>query len=163
MEPPSEPVLFFKSTTAFQGANDDLVIPTGSEKTDWEVELGVVIGKRAKRVSKEDALNHVGGYVLHNDYSERAWQPEHQGQVKGKSADTYAPAVLYKDKHAIPDRKLRLGSLSGEMKQDGHTSNFLFDVPTVVSYISQFMTLLPGDLISTGTPAGVGLALSLNT
>ena len=161
MEPPSEPVLFFKSTTAFQGPNDDLIIPAGSEKTDWEVELGVVIGKRAKRVSKEAALDHVAGYVLHNDYSERAWQLEHQGQwVKGKSADTYAPCGPWlATKHAIPDpHKLRLWlSVDGEMKQDGHTSNFLFDVPTVVSYISQFMTLLPGDLISTGTPAGVGL------
>lgn len=160
MEPPSEPVLFFKATTAYQGPNDALVIPKGSRKTDWEVELGVVIGKRAKRVSKEDALNHVAGYVLHNDYSEREWQLEKLGQwVKGKSADTFAPCGPWiATKHDIPNpHKLRLWlSVNGEKKQDGNTGNFLFDVPTVVSYISQFMTLLPGDLISTGTPAGVG-------
>lgn len=164
MEPPSEPVLFFKSTTAYQGPNDALEIPKGSRKTDWEVELGVVIGKRAKRVSKEDALSHVAGYVLHNDYSEREWQLEKLGQwVKGKSADTFAPCGPWiATKHDIPNpHKLRLWlSVNGEKKQDGNTANFLFNVPTVVSYISQFMTLLPGDLISTGTPAGVGFGFN---
>lgn len=160
MEPPSEPVLFFKATTAYQGPNDPLVIPKGSVKTDWEVELGVVIGKRAKKVAKEDALSHVAGYVLHNDYSEREWQLEKQGQwVKGKSADTFAPCgpwIATTDEIKDPG-KLRLWlKVNGELKQDGHTKNLIFDVPTIVSYISQFMTLLPGDIISTGTPAGVG-------
>lgn len=160
MEPPSEPVLFFKASTAYQGPNDDLVIPKGSVKTDWEVELGIVIGKRAKGVSKESAFDHIAGYVLHNDYSEREWQLEKQGQwVKGKSADTFAPCGPWiSTKHDIPNpHKLRLWlTVNGELKQDGNTKNLIFDIPTVVSYISQFMTLLPGDIISTGTPAGVG-------
>ena len=160
MDAPSEPVLFFKATTAYQGPNDPLVIPEGSVKTDWEVELGVVIGKCAKRVSREYALAHVAGYVLHNDYSEREWQLEKQGQwVKGKSADTFAPCgpwIATTDEIKDPG-KLRLWlKINGELKQDGHTKNLIFDVPTIVSYISQFMTLLPGDIISTGTPAGVG-------
>lgn len=161
MEPPSEPVLFFKATTAYQGPNDDLVIPAGSRKTDWEVELAVVIGKRAKSVPTESALDYVAGYALHNDYSEREWQLEKQGQwVKGKSADTFAPCgpwIATSDEVGDP-HSLRLWlTVNGEKKQDGNTANFLFNVPTVVSYISRFMTLLPGDIISTGTPAGVGL------
>lgn len=161
MEVPKEPVLFFKATTSYQGPNDDLEIPAGSVKTDWEVELGVVIGKRAKNVSKENAFDYVAGYVLHNDYSEREWQLERGGQwVKGKSADTFGPCGPWlATKEDIPDP----GSLSlwlkvnGEAVQNGITSNLIFDVPTLVSYISNYMTLLPGDLISTGTPAGVGL------
>ncbi len=160
MDAPSEPVLFFKATTAYQGPNDPLVIPEGSVKTDWEVELGVVIGKRAKRVSREYALAHVAGYVLHNDYSEREWQLEKQGQwVKGKSADTFAPCgpwIATTDEIKDPGNLRLWLKINGELKQDGHTKNLIFDVPTIVSYISYFMTLLPGDIISTGTPAGVG-------
>ncbi len=160
MEAPSEPVLFFKATTAYQGPNDPLVIPEGSVKTDWEVELGVVIGKRAKRVSRDYAIGHVAGYVLHNDYSEREWQLEKQGQwVKGKSADTFAPCgpwIATRDEIQDPGNLRLWLKINGELKQDGHTKNLIFDVQTIVSYISQFMTLLPGDIISTGTPAGVG-------
>ena len=161
MAEPSEPVVFFKSTTALTGPNDGVVIPHGSEKTDWEVELAVVIGKTAKRVPYADALSHVAGYVLHNDYSERAWQLERGGQwVKGKSADTYAPLgpwLATADEIADP-HALRLWlTVNGEKKQDGNTANFIFNIPHVISYLSGFMTLLPGDVISTGTPAGVGL------
>jgi len=159
--PPSEPVVFMKSTTAWCGPNDELVIPKGSMKTDWEVELAVVIGKRAQYVSEESALSYVAGYALHNDYSERAWQLEGTGQwVKGKSADTFAPFGPFL---ATPDEigdvnSLRLWlSVNGEMKQDGNTSNLIFKIPKLVSYLSHYMTLLPGDVISTGTPAGVGL------
>jgi len=161
MAEPAEPVVFFKATTALTGPDDGLVIPRGSEKTDWEVELAVVIGKKAKYVSYDDALSHVAGYVLHNDYSERAWQLERGGQwVKGKSADTYAPLgpwLATSDEIADP-HALRLWlTVNGEKKQDGNTANFIFNIPHVISYLSGFMTLLPGDVISTGTPAGVGL------
>lgn len=159
--PPAEPVVFFKATTAWAGPNDDLVIPKGSLKTDWEVELAVVIGKRASYVPESQALDHVAGYALHNDYSERAWQLEGTGQwVKGKSADGYAPFGPYM---ATPDEIADVDSLrlwlrvNGVVKQDGNTSNLIFRVPHIISYLSQFMTLLPGDVISTGTPAGVGL------
>lgn len=161
MAPPVEPVVFFKATTAWCGPNDDLIIPRGSEKTDWEVELAVVIGKKAQYVSKEDALDYVAGYALHNDYSERAWQLEGTGQwVKGKSADTFAPfgPFVATQDEILDVNKLRLWlKVNGETKQDGNTSNLIFDIPHIVSYLSQFMTLLPGDVISTGTPAGVGL------
>ncbi|MGB0991158.1 MAG: fumarylacetoacetate hydrolase family protein [Akkermansiaceae bacterium] len=161
MEPPEEPVVFFKSTSAWCGPNDNLVIPKRSQKTDWEVELAVVIGKKAKYVSQDEALDYVAGYALHNDYSERAWQLEGTGQwVKGKSADTYAPFGPYMTTcDEIPDPgalKLWL-SVNGKEMQNGHTSNLIFNVPHIVSYLSQYMTLLPGDVISTGTPAGVGL------
>ena len=161
MEAPSEPVVFFKATTAWAGPNDDIVIPRDSNKTDWEVELAVVIGKRAKYVSEDEALNYVAGYGVHNDYSEREWQLERGGQwVKGKSADTYAPFGPYlatSDEVSNPnDLRLWL-NLNGEQLQDGCTSDFIFNVQQVVSYLSRFMTLLPGDVISTGTPAGVGL------
>jgi 2,4-diketo-3-deoxy-L-fuconate hydrolase len=163
MTPPTEPVLFFKSTSAWSGPNDDLVIPKGSEKTDWEVELAVVIGRRASYVAEANALDYVAGYALHNDYSERAWQLEGTGQwVKGKSADTYAPfGPFLATKDEVADvHNLRLWlKVNGETMQDGATANFIFNVPHVVSYVSQFMTLLPGDVISTGTPAGVGLGL----
>lgn len=158
---PTEPILFFKSTTAIVGPDDNLVIPKNSIKTDWEVELAIVIGKKASYVEEKDALNHIAGYVLHNDYSERAFQLERNGQwVKGKSCDTFAPIGPF---IATPDEiedvhNLRLWlKVNGVVLQDGNTSNLIFNVPFIVSYISQFMTLLPGDIISTGTPAGVGL------
>ncbi|QCX53911.1 fumarylacetoacetate hydrolase family protein [Elizabethkingia sp. JS20170427COW] len=161
MRLPEEPILFFKSTTAMVGPNDDLIIPKNSKKTDWEVELGVVIGKKASYVEPENALEHVAGYVLHNDYSEREFQVERQGQwVKGKSCDTFAPIgpfVATQDEiEDVNNLKLWL-KVNDKIVQDGNTSNLIFDIPYLVSYISQFMTLLPGDVISTGTPAGVGL------
>ncbi|MEE9361471.1 MAG: fumarylacetoacetate hydrolase family protein [Cellulophaga sp.] len=160
---PSEPVLFFKATSAIVGPNDDLIIPKGSEKTDWEVELAVVIGKKASYVSEENALDHVAGYVLHNDYSERAYQLEKEGQwVKGKSCDTFAPLgpfIATVDEIEDPNNLNLWLKLNGEKMQDSSTSDFVFNIQQVVSYISQFMTLLPGDIISTGTPFGVGLGL----
>jgi len=163
MDVPKEPVLFFKATSAIVGPNDDLIIPKNSTKTDWEVELAIVIGKKASYVSKEEALNHVAGYVLHNDYSEREFQLERSGQwVKGKSCDTFAPIgpfIVTPDEIKDP-HNLRLWlKLNGKMMQDSNTSDFIFDIPTQISHISQFMTLLPGDIISTGTPFGVGLGL----
>ena len=161
MEKPPEPVVFFKSTSAWAGPNDDIVIPKNSNKTDWEVELAVVIGKKAKYVSEADALDFVAGYAVHNDYSEREWQLEKAGQwVKGKSADTYAPFGPYvatTDEVADPNSLDLWLSLNGKKIQDSNTSDFIFNVQHVVSYLSNFMTLLPGDVISTGTPAGVGL------
>lgn len=158
---PTEPIVFFKATSAMVGPNDDLEIPKNSKKTDWEVELAIVIGKKAKYVSEDDAYEHIAGYVLHNDYSEREFQLERNGQwVKGKSADTFAPIGPF---IATPDEiedvhNLRLWlTVNGKMLQNGNTSNLIFNVPYIVSYLSQFMTLLPGDMITTGTPAGVGL------
>ena len=158
---PTEPIVFFKATSAIVGPNDDLEIPKNSVKTDWEVELAIVIGKKAKYVSEADAYQHIAGYVLHNDYSEREFQLERNGQwVKGKSADTFAPIGPF---IATPDEiedvhNLRLWlTVNGKMLQNGNTSNLIFNVPYIVSYLSQFMTLLPGDVITTGTPAGVGL------
>lgn len=160
MESPSEPVVFFKATTAWTGPNDAIVIPRASEKTDWEVELAVVIGKKAKYVSEEDALDYVAGYAVHNDYSEREWQIEKGGQwVKGKSADTFAPFGPYvatKDEIEDPNNLSLWLTLNGKKLQDSSTTDFIFNIQHVVSYLSQFMTLLPGDVISTGTPAGVG-------
>lgn len=161
MERPNEPVLFFKSTTAITGPFDPIVIPPGSTKTDWEVELAMVIGKKASYVSEAQAMDHVAGYVLHNDVSEREYQLERGGQwVKGKSCDTFAPIGPYlvtaeeiADPHAL-DLWLKV---NGELMQSSNTSDLIFNIPTLVSYISHFMTLLPGDIISTGTPAGVGL------
>lgn len=161
---PAEPILFFKATSALVGPNDDIIIPKGSEKTDWEVELGVVIGKKASYVSKEEALDHVAGYVLHNDYSERAFQIERAGQwVKGKSCDTFAPVgpfIATREEIKDPNNLHLWLKLNGEMLQDSSTSDFVFNVQEVVSYISQFMTLLPGDIISTGTPFGVGMGFN---
>lgn len=161
---PVEPIVFFKSTSALVGPNDDLVIPRNSQKTDWEVELVVVIGKKTSYVEEKDALDYVAGYCLHNDYSERAFQIERGGQwVKGKSCDTFAPLGPWlATKDEIADvNNLRLWlTVNGQKMQDGNTSNFIFNVPFVVSYLSQFMTLLPGDVISTGTPAGVGLGMN---
>lgn len=160
---PAEPILFFKATTALCGPNDEVVIPKRSEKTDWEVELAIVIGKRASYVELDDAMEYVAGYALHNDYSERAWQLERGGQwVKGKSADTFAPLGPYlvtKEEVPNPNALPLWLSVNGERLQDSNTNDMIFNVPTLVSYISQFMTLLPGDVISTGTPAGVGLGL----
>lgn len=163
MELPKEPVIFFKSTTSLVGPNDALVIPRNATKVDSEVEFAVVIGKKALYVSKEEALDYVAGFVLHNDYSERSFQLERGGQwVKGKSADTFAPLgpfVVTRDE--MPDvSHLRMWlKVNGELRQNSSTANMLFDVVTLVSYVSEFMTLLPGDVISTGTPAGVGLGM----
>ncbi len=158
---PAEPILFFKSTTALVGPNDDVIIPKNSVKTDWEVELAFVIGKKASYVSKEEAMDYVAGYCLHNDVSEREFQLERGGTWdKGKGCDTFAPIGPWlATKDEIPNpHNLRLWlKLNGKTLQDGNTDDFIFDIPTVLSYLSQFMTLLPGDIISTGTPHGVGL------
>ncbi len=161
--PPTEPVVFLKATTSLCGPNDAVIIPKNSVKTDWEVELAVVIGTRASYVSEEEAMDHVAGYCLHNDVSEREFQLERGGTWdKGKGCDTFAPMGPYLvTKDEIPDAdnlKLWL-KVNGEMVQNGNTSNFIFKVPHLVHYVSQFMTLLPGDIISTGTPAGVGLGM----
>jgi 2-keto-4-pentenoate hydratase/2-oxohepta-3-ene-1,7-dioic acid hydratase in catechol pathway len=164
MDIPEEPVLFFKASSAIVGPNDPIIIPKNSEKTDWEVELAVVIGKKASYVSEADALNHVAGYVLHNDVSERAFQLERSGQwVKGKSCDTFAPIgpfIATPDEIGDPNNLNLWLKLNGEEMQNSSTSDFIFNIQHVVSYISQFMTLLPGDIISTGTPFGVGLGLT---
>lgn len=163
MEIPKEPVIFFKSTTSLVGPNDSLVMPRGATKVDWEVELALVIGRKAVYVSREDALDFVAGYVLHNDYSERNFQLERGGQwVKGKSADTFAPLGPFL---ATPDELPDVAKLdmwlkvNGQIRQKGTTANMIFGVAELVSYVSQFMTLLPGDVISTGTPAGVALGM----
>ncbi|MFA6277773.1 MAG: fumarylacetoacetate hydrolase family protein [Pedobacter sp.] len=158
---PTEPILFFKSTTAIVGPNDDLIIPKGSKKTDWEVELAIIIGKKASYVEEADAYDYIAGYCLHNDYSEREYQLERNGQwAKGKGCDTFAPLGPYiATKDEIADvHQLNLWlTVNGKKLQDGTTANLIFNVPFIVHYISQFMTLLPGDVITTGTPAGVGL------
>jgi 2,4-didehydro-3-deoxy-L-rhamnonate hydrolase len=163
MEIPKEPVIFFKATSSLVGPNDDLVIPKNATKVDWEVELAVVMGRKATYVSRENAMDYVAGFVLHNDYSERSFQLERGGQwVKGKSADTFAPlGPFLATRDEVPDSgRLRLWlKVNGEKRQDGDTAKMIFDVPTIVSYLSEFMTLLPGDVISTGTPAGVGLGM----
>ncbi len=164
MSVPSEPVLFFKATSSIIGPNDEVMLPKGSEKSDWEVELAVVIEKKTSYVSKEEAMDYVAGYMLHNDISERAFQLEMEGQwVKGKSCDTFAPIGPYlvtKSEIADPHNLNLWLELNGEKLQNSNTSDFIFDIPHVVSYISQFMTLLPGDIISTGTPFGVGLGFN---
>jgi 2-keto-4-pentenoate hydratase/2-oxohepta-3-ene-1,7-dioic acid hydratase in catechol pathway len=160
---PTEPVVFFKSTTALCGPNDDLVIPPGAGKTDWEVELAIVIGQRASYVPEERAMEHVAGFALHNDYSEREWQLERGGQwVKGKSFDTFAPiGPFLATRDELPNpHALRLWlAVNGETYQDSSTADLIFGIPALVTYLSQFMTLLPGDVISTGTPQGVGLGM----
>lgn len=160
MDLPKEPVLFLKSTTSLAGPDDPVVIPRNSRKLDWEVELGIVIGRRASYVPKARALDHVAGYVLHNDYSEREFQFDRGGQwVKGKSADTFAPmGPVLATRDEIPDaQRLDLWlTVNGDVRQKSSTAEMVFDVPALVSYISEFMTLLPGDVISSGTPAGVG-------
>ena len=160
---PTEPVVFFKSTTALCGPDDDLIIPPESRQTDWEVELAVVIGRRAAYVTEEHALEYVAGYALHNDYSEREWQLEHGGQwVKGKSFDTFSPVgpfLATRDEIPDPHGLLLWLTVNGERLQNSSTSDLIFGVPRLVSYLSRFMTLLPGDVISTGTPQGVGLGM----
>jgi len=160
---PSEPVIFFKATTSIVGPDDALVIPRNATKVDWEVELAVVIERAATYVTPEQAGEHIAGYVLHNDYSERAFQLERGGQwVKGKSADTFAPLGPYlvtRDEMPDPGRLRMWLSVNGTMRQESTTAQMIFAVPALVSYVSQFMTLLPGDVISTGTPAGVGLGM----
>lgn len=161
MQMPAEPVVFFKATTSLAGPNDDLIIPKNSKKTDWEVELAVVIGKKTSYINEGEAADHIAGYCLHNDYSEREFQLERGGQwVKGKSCDTFAPLGPWLcTADEMPDvNDLRLWlTVNGNTMQDSSTSNLYFKVPFLVAYLSQFMTLLPGDVISTGTPAGVGL------
>ena len=160
---PEQPVLFMKATTAIMGPNDDVVIPRGSVKTDWEVELGVVIGTVAREVTVDEALNHVAGYMVVNDLSEREFQMEHGGQgVKGKSCDTFGPLgpwLVTRDE--IPDvQKLALWlDVNGERRQTGSTSTMIFTMAKCISYVSQFMTLLPGDVVTTGTPPGVGIGM----
>ena len=164
MDIPEEPILFFKASSAIVGPYDSIVIPRGSKKTDWEVELAVIIGKKASYVSEIDAMDHVYGYVLHNDVSERAYQLEHSGQwVKGKSCDSFAPVgpfIATSDEIKDPNNLDLWLKLNGEVMQKSNTSDFIFNIQYVVSYISQFMTLLPGDIISTGTPFGVGMGLT---
>ncbi len=161
---PQEPVVFFKATSSLTGPNDHIIIPKNSKKTDWEVELAVVIGKRANYISKEEALDFVAGYALHNDVSEREFQLEKGGQwVKGKSCDTFAPLGPYlvtKDEITDPNNLRLWLSVNGKTVQDGNTSDFIFNVQEVISYLSQFMSLMPGDIISTGTPEGVGLGFN---
>ncbi|MGB8593234.1 MAG: fumarylacetoacetate hydrolase family protein [Candidatus Acidiferrales bacterium] len=163
LEIPKEPVIFFKSTTSLVGPNDNVIIPRNAEKVDWEVELAVVIGKKASYVRKEDVFEYMAGFVLHNDYSERSFQLERSGQwVKGKSADTFAPLgpfLATRDEIPDPGHLNMWLKVNGEFRQKDSTSDMIFDVPTLVSYLTEFMTLLPGDVISTGTPAGVGLGM----
>lgn len=162
-EPPAEPILFMKATTALCGPNDDVEIPRGSLKTDWEVELGVVIGKRAKYVAEVDALGHVAGYCVVNDVSERAFQSERGGQwTKGKSHDTFGPIgpwLVTKDEVKDPQNVKMWLKVNGKTMQDGSTKTMVYGVAHLVSYLSQFMSLHPGDVISTGTPPGVGMGM----
>jgi len=160
MDPPKEPIVFFKATSALSGPNDPIIIPKNSRKTDWEVELALVIGKRANYISKEEAIDHVAGYTVMNDVSEREFQLEMGGQwVKGKSCDTFAPlgpCLVTKDEITDPNNLGLWLSLNGNRIQDGNTRDFIFNVQKVISYLSNFMSLMPGDIISTGTPEGVG-------
>ncbi len=164
MDIPKSPVLFAKATSAIVGPFDNVMIPKNSEKSDWEVELAFVVGKKASYVSEEEALDYVAGYLVHNDVSERAFQLEHGGQwVKGKSADTFAPLgpwLVTSDEVSDPNNLNLWLKLNGKMLQNSSTSDFVFNIQYLVSYISQYMSLLPGDIISTGTPAGVGLGLN---
>src|SRR5690554_637093 len=160
---PQEPIIFMKSTTALVGPHDDVIIPKNSVKTDWEVEFGIVIGKKATYVEEANALDHVAGYVLHNDVSEREFQIERGGTWdKGKGCDTFAPMGPW---IATPDEISDVNNLgmwlsfNGKKVQDGNSSNLIFKIPFLIHYLSQFMTLEPGDIISTGTPAGVGLGM----
>lgn len=161
MEVPPEPVIFFKATSSIIGPNDDVLIPRGSKKTDWEVELGVVIGKTTSYVSEADAMDYVAGYCVINDLSEREFQLEHSGQwVKGKSCDTFGPLgpwLVTKDEIYAPQSLRMTLDINGHRYQNGSTSTMIYKIPFLVSYLSQFMSLHPGDIISTGTPPGVGL------
>lgn len=162
-EVPSEPIIFMKASSAIVGPNDQVVIPKGSTKTDWEVELGVVIGKKAKYVSEQDALNYVCGYCVINDVSERAFQMERAGQwTKGKSSDTFGPIgpwLVTRDDVADPQNLSMWLTVNGQTMQNGSSNTMVYGVAFLVSYLSQFMTLHPGDIISTGTPPGVGLGM----
>jgi 2,4-diketo-3-deoxy-L-fuconate hydrolase len=160
---PTEPIIFFKSTTSLCGPNDNLIIPKNSEKTDWEVELAFVVGKKASYVEEAEALDYVAGYALLNDYSERAFQLERGGQwAKGKGSDTFAPLgpfLATKDEVKDVDNLSMWLTVNGKKFQDSNTLNLVFKIPFLLHYLSQFMTLLPGDIISTGTPPGVGLGI----
>jgi len=161
--PPPEPVIFLKASTALCGPFDDIIIPKNSKKTDWEVELAVVIGKKASYVNEADAMDYVAGYCLHNDVSEREFQIERSGTWdKGKGCDTFAPLgpfLATKDEIADVDNLRLWLTVNGKKMQDGTTANFIFKIPFIIAYTSQFMTLLPGDVISTGTPAGVAMGM----
>ncbi|HWK67849.1 MAG TPA: fumarylacetoacetate hydrolase family protein [Rhizobiaceae bacterium] len=160
---PPEPIVFMKATSAICGPNDNVRIPRGSQKTDWEVELGVVIGKTAKYVSEADALSHVAGYCVVNDVSERAYQSERSGQwTKGKSCDTFGPIgpwLVTRDEVADPQSLAMKLSVNGRTMQDGSSRTMVYQVASLISYLSQFMSLLPGDVIATGTPPGVGMGM----
>jgi len=160
---PTEPIIFFKSTTSLCGPDDDVIIPKNSVKTDWEVELAFVVGKKASYVEEAEALDYVAGYALLNDYSEREFQIERGGQwAKGKGCDTFAPLgpfLATKDEVKDVDNLSMWLSVNGKKHQDSNTLNLVFKIPYLVHYLSQFMTLLPGDIISTGTPPGVGLGI----
>jgi 2,4-didehydro-3-deoxy-L-rhamnonate hydrolase len=164
MELPKEPIVFFKSTSSLVGPNDPVVIPKNASKLDWEVELALVIGKRSLYVPREQALECVAGYALHNDYSERSFQLERGGQwVKGKSADSFAPLgpfLATPDEIPDPSNLPMWLKVNGQTRQKSTTANMIFDVATLISYVSEFMTLLPGDVISTGTPPGVALGMN---
>ncbi len=163
LEVPPEPVMFMKATSAISGPNDNVIIPRNSNKTDWEVELGVVIGKEARYVEEADAMEHVAGYCVVNDLSERAFQLEHSGQwVKGKSADTFGPIgpwLVTRDEVADPQNLKMWLEVDGKRYQDGSTATMVYGVRHLVHYVSQFMSLQPGDIISTGTPTGVGMGV----
>ena len=163
MEVPPEPIIFFKATSAIVGPNDDIHIPKNSKKSDWEVELGVVIGKEAKYVSEDQAQEYIAGYCVVNDLSERAFQLEHSGQwVKGKSCDTFGPIGPYlvtKDEITDPQNLSMWLDVNGKRMQDGSTKTMVYGVNFLISYLSQFMSLQPGDIISTGTPPGVGMGM----
>ncbi|MBZ9861041.1 fumarylacetoacetate hydrolase family protein [Mesorhizobium sp. CA12] len=160
---PPEPIIFMKASSAIVGPDDDVLIPRGSVKTDWEVELGVIIGKTAKYVSEDDALDYVAGYCVAHDVSERAFQAERQGQwTKGKSCDTFGPTgpwLVTKDEVADPQNLKMWLTVNGKTMQNGSTRTMVFGVKYLVAYLSQFMSLHPGDIISTGTPPGVGLGM----
>ena len=163
MEIPPEPVIFFKATSSFCGPNDNLILPRGGDKTDWEVELAFVIGKRASYVEESKAMDYLAGYALHNDYSERGFQLDRSGQwVKGKSCDTFAPFgpwLATQDEIKYPNNLKMWLKVNGETMQSSNSSNLHYKIPFLLSYVSQFMTLLPGDIISTGTPPGVGMGM----
>ncbi len=163
MEIPTEPVIFFKATSSFCGPNDNLILPRGGDKTDWEVELAFVIGKRAGYVEESEAMDYLAGYALHNDYSERGFQLDRSGQwVKGKSCDTFAPFgpwLVTQDEIIDPNNLKMWLKVNGETMQSSNSSNLHYKIPFLLSYVSQFMTLLPGDIISTGTPPGVGMGM----
>lgn len=160
---PEEPIIFMKATSAINGPYDDVELPEGATKLDWEIELGCAIGTRAKNVSEAEALDHVAGYFIVNELSERGWQMDRQGQwTKGKSHDTFAPLgpwLVTADEVGDPGALDLLLRVNGDVRQNGSTKNMIFNIAKIVSYVSSFMTLEPGDIISTGTPAGVGLGM----